>query len=151
LLVKIITIVLCGDGCSLMKWLSLPLLLLLFFVLTACRQSAQSTPTPEATVPDDIVMTLEVEPAPPAVGDAVLVITVRRAAGEAVDDAAIAVRGDMNHAGMTPAFGEVEGGSDGVYRVPFEWTMGGDWIITVDVTLTNGEIVSRTFDLSVDS
>jgi hypothetical protein len=127
------------------------LTLSILLLLAACRQSAQSTPTPQATAPDDIVITLEVEPAPPAVGDTVLVITVRTAAGEAVDDAAIAVRGDMNHAGMTPVFGEVEGGSDGVYRVPFEWTMGGDWIITVDVTLTNGEIVSRTFDLSVDS
>lgn len=127
------------------------LLLLALFVLAACRQSAQVTPTTEAAAPDDIAVTLEVEPAPPAVGDVVLVIHVRTASGDAIAASSIAVRGDMNHAGMTPVFGEVEGGSDGVYRVPFEWTMGGDWIITVDVTLADGEVVSRTFDLSIES
>lgn len=129
--------------------LSLRLLALsILLLLAACRQSAQPTP---AAMSDDLAITLEVAPAPPVVGDTELIVTLRTTAGDAVDDARIAVRGDMNHAGMTPEFGEADGGSDGIYRVPFTWTMGGDWIITVDVTLANGETVSRTFDLSVES
>jgi len=35
------------------------------------------------------------------------------------------------------------------YAIPFEWTMGGDWVVTVDVTLADGRTASRQFDLSI--
>ena len=40
--------------------------------------------------------------------------------------------------------------SRGVYRVPFQWTMSGDWIVTVAVILPNGETHKKTFDFTVD-
>ena len=134
-----------------MRFKITPLVIALTLLLCACRQSAQSTPTPETASPDDLVITLEVEPAPPVVGDTTLVISVQTAAGALVSDASVVVRGDMNHAGMSPVFGETDGGTEGIYRVPFEWTMGGDWIITIDVSVAGRETISRSFELSVQS
>ena len=61
------------------------------------------------------------------------------------------MRGDMTHAGMQPVSGVAEQGtgSNGEYRVPFYWTMGGDWIVTVNVKLVSGETYTKTFDFTV--
>ncbi len=37
----------------------------------------------------------------------------------------------------------------GVYRTDLEWTMAGDWIVTVTATLADGQTVEQQFDLSV--
>ena len=85
-----------------------------------------------------------------AVGQTVLTVWVTDENGEAVDDATVNVRGDMNHAGMVPVLAEaVTGGENGVYRLPFEWTMGGAWIVTVEAVLADGETVSQQFNVSV--
>jgi hypothetical protein len=81
-----------------------------------------------------------------------LLMTVTDATGQALEVAQIAVRGDMTHAGMAPVLGEAaQPDDDNVYRVPFEWTMGGDWILTVDVTLADGRTASQRFDFVVES
>jgi hypothetical protein len=121
------------------------LALLALPLLTGCRQSAQATPTPEANV--DIALT--VDPDPPAVGKSELVIVLTDDTGAPVDGATVNVRGDMNHAGMTPVQGATDVSDGGVYRIPFDWTMGGDWILTVSVALPGGETASRAFNLSV--
>ncbi|TVR23604.1 MAG: hypothetical protein EA396_02980 [Anaerolineaceae bacterium] len=118
------------------------LALIAVVVLAACRESSEA----ESTV--DLNIDLAVEPAPPAVGDAILTITVTDDSGDPVDNAAVSVRGDMNHAGMVPVLRDVNESVDGVYTVPFEWTMGGDWIVTVTVTLADGEVATRDFDIT---
>lgn len=122
--------------------LMLALALIAVMVLAACRESSEA----ESTV--DLNIDLAVEPSPPAVGDATLIITVTDESGDAVDNAAVAVRGDMNHAGMVPVLRDVDESVSGVYTVPFEWTMGGDWIVTVTVTLPDGEVATRDFDIT---
>jgi ABC-type transport system substrate-binding protein len=132
-------------------WIRL-LLIAVLLLLAACRQSAQSTPTPAATAQeDDLEIEMAVEPTPLTVGDAVLVVSLRTSAGEAVEGATVAVHGDMNHAGMAPVLAESSASSDGVHRIPFRWSMGGDWIVTVVVTLMDGREVTRTFEMSVAS
>ncbi|HVO71093.1 MAG TPA: copper resistance protein CopC [Aggregatilineaceae bacterium] len=84
-----------------------------------------------------------------AVGKTTLVITLRDADNKPIRDARISVQGDMTHAGMAPAFGTADNGPDGRYAVPFEWTMGGDWIVTVKATLPNGQAAQKTFNLTV--
>jgi hypothetical protein len=87
-----------------------------------------------------------------AVGQTTLTVRVTDGNGAALEDATVNVRGDMNHAGMVPVLAEaVTGGQNGVYRVPFEWTMGGDWIVTVEAILADGESVSQQFNVSVGS
>lgn len=128
------------------------LLALSLLLLTACRESAQPAPTVEgSTSTPDIDIEMAVEPAPPAAGDAFLVVTLHYADGVPIDQANVAARGDMNHAGMVPVFGQTRDNINGVYRIPFEWTMGGDWIVTLTVTLPDGRQVERSFEMSVRS
>ncbi|MFW5691748.1 MAG: FixH family protein [Chloroflexota bacterium] len=131
------------------KWrtshLTLSLLILTALVIAACggRESQQ---TPEVTA--DIQIDMAIEPNPPAVGEAELIITLTDTDGDPVTGATVEVRGDMNHAGMIPVLREVEDGEAGVYTVPFEWTMGGDWILTVTATLPDGVTAVEEFEIS---
>jgi hypothetical protein len=86
---------------------------------------------------------------PPGVGKSTLNIRVFDGNDQPIDNAAIAVKGDMTHAGMVPVFGEADQGDKGLYKVPFEWTMGGDWVLTVQATLPDGTIAEETFPLTI--
>jgi len=129
--------------------LPIGVIVLVLIALSGCRQAVGGVPvgTPAA----DIRMTLAYEPDPAAVGDAVLLVTVTDDAGAPVTDATVRVRGDMDHAGMQPVDGTGEHTADGVYRVPFEWTMGGDWFVTITATRPDGSSAVQRFDLSVES
>lgn len=97
----------------------------------------------------DVVM--EFEPMSTAVGETMVMITLKDGAGSPINDATLSVKGDMTHAGMTPVVEEIASGENGVYEVPFEWTMGGDWFVTVDAALADGTIVTRRFeDISIE-
>jgi hypothetical protein len=127
--------------------LFLILCLLLMGCLAACRQSQQATPTDDAGV----TLELQVSPQPPTVDDSVLLITLLDARGTPINDATIEIRGDMTHAGMQPVTATAKGGVEGQYQIPFGWTMGGDWVLTVNATLTDGTVVTKTFPFTVNS
>lgn len=120
------------------------LLLLLILLLSACngRQSQQS---------DTIDLDMTVVPQTTTVGDTILTITLKDTAGAVIDDAELTIKGDMSHAGMQPVLANTSGGINGVYTVPFEWTMGGDWIVTIDVTLADGRYHAQQFNFSIDN
>ncbi len=123
--------------------------LIVVLLLTGCggRESQQ-----EQQSADDAGVTIDLAyPDPLTVGEMTLMITLTDADGNPINDATLAIRGDMNHAGMQPVLRDAEAGEEGVYEVPFEWTMGGDWIVTIAVTLADGTEVSETFDLSVET
>jgi hypothetical protein len=122
-------------------------LLILSVLIAGCRQSAQ-----QQSVAPDVEITLDVEPQPPVVGEALLRVGIRDADGSSINDAEVSVRGDMDHAGMVPVMGTAEEAPvDGQYLVPFSWTMGGDWFVTVTVMLPGGEIATAEFSLMVFS
>lgn len=78
------------------------------------------------------------------VGPATIEVTVRTADGKPIDDARVQVRGDMTHA-MPPVLSEAKRVGAGRYATEdFRFTMAGDWVITAEVTLANGEKVERT-------
>ncbi|MDX1600576.1 MAG: FixH family protein [Anaerolineales bacterium] len=115
-------------------------------VLPGCtRQSAASAADTGHTVE------LSVQPDPASVGPSQLWIEVFSPDGEPIDGAEVSARGDMNHAGMVPVFGEAEQIEPGRYRVPFEWSMAGDWIVTIEAALPSGTQLERTFDIRVRS
>ena len=118
-------------------------LMLCLVLFAGCRQ--ESTPAAEA----ELNISLEVEPAESTIGDAELLISVTNADGESVSPARVDVRGDMSHAGMVPVLRDDVQGEDGRYRVPFEWTMAGDWSVAVTLTFADESSVSKTFELSV--
>ena len=123
----------------------LVLLITLCLIAAGCRRSGTTADE------QNIEMTMEVEPESPSVGDAELVITITDSEGSPVSGATLDIRGDMSHAGMAPVLAEGISGENGVYRVPFEWTMAGDWIVTVTATLPDGQLVEESFELAVSS
>ncbi|MEM7797761.1 MAG: FixH family protein [Chloroflexota bacterium] len=123
------------------------LLLLLsisLFALAGCRQSNQ--PDQLEALQIGIVSPLF----PPLVGEDTVRIKVLDANDQPIDDLALNLKGDMTHAGMEPVLSEAIPMGEGIYEVPFEWTMGGDWILTVDAEDQDGLTTKRRFDLFVD-
>lgn len=115
---------------------TLALAMLLLLALAGCRESAQPTPTalPPNSTDQAVNVNVRVEPSPSMMGEAQLVVTVTEDNGATpVTGLTVSARGDMTHAGMTPVLGTGVEGDPGVYTIPWQWTMGGDW--TVDVTL----------------
>lgn len=116
-------------------------LLILLLVLVGCRQTAEPTA-------ENVTIDIAVNTETPAVGDATVLVTVLGENDTPVNDATVTVRGDMTHAGMQPVLPDaVTEAEDGVYAIPFEFTMGGDWIIEVEVLLANGETAAATLEL----
>ena len=115
----------------------------MLILLATCRRNSQQN---ENT---DIRIIVAVEST--QVGQTKLVVTLTDAAGSPINDATVSVKGDMSHAGMVPVLAEVTGGKDGVYEMPFEWTMGGDWVVTVEVTLPDGRSATQQFNFTIDS
>lgn len=120
-------------------------LLVALVILAGCRQRNSISNASETGQ-----ISLTVEPSPPNIGEAVLIVTLQDERGDPIQASLVQVRGDMSHAGMAPEFGKVETADEGEYRIPFEWTMGGDWILTITATLSNGEIIEDTFEFTVD-
>jgi hypothetical protein len=100
-------------------------------------------PAPLASV----VVEHEVAPRPPRVGAATITLSVADEAGRPVSGARVGLEGDMSHAGMSPVFGEARESEPGRYRAALEFTMAGDWVVLVHLTLPDGSQVERQFDV----
>jgi len=106
--------------------------------------------SPGEVSPDGIIRISLVAPlfSPPA-GDGRLAFRVTDAGDRPVDTATLQIRGDMTHAGMLPIEATATAGEDGVYRTPIRWTMAGEWIITVEATLSDGRRATQSFNVTV--
>ena len=80
-------------------------------------------------------------------GQATAVVTLKDKDGAPIRGAAVKLEGNMNHAGMTPVFGDARETKPGKYQAPLDFTMGGDWFVLVNVTLADGRKVSRKVDV----
>jgi len=129
---------------------TIPLLtavLVAVFVLAGCSMVQQATAPVE---PANVAISL----LPPEAGASYLKVSVTDAAGAPVTDAQVSLEGNMNHAGMVPVVSDpvpddADGAADGVYQVPFEFTMLGDWIITVSVETADGKAAGADIDVAV--
>jgi hypothetical protein len=109
----------------------LPVLVVLLPLLAACRGDAGDDLPVEARI--------SVAPTPPLVGPALVVVELTDTEGDPVEGARVRVEGTMTHAGMVPVFADAEPTGEGRYRVQeFDFTMGGDWILRVHITLPDG-------------
>ena len=108
-------------------------------LLMGCHKPIE--PQPELKVQ------FELAPQPPRMGPSVITLVVADAEGKAIDGAHVSIEGDMTHAGMGPVIAEAKGIGEGRYQAPFEFSMGGDWIIMAHVTLPSGQAVERQFEV----
>lgn len=120
------------------------LLLVLAIVLVGCERD----PVSDDEAPE-ILVDLFVDPYPPVKGDTLLEIIVEDPDERPIDGVDLDVKGDMTHAGMKPRVGIVTAVGGGSYDVDFEWTMAGDWVLTVTGILPDGRKFVRTFDVPV--
>lgn len=119
-------------------------LFLVLFVITGCRNQPDQT----TTLPK---LNITLETSPNKVSNTTVIVIVKDMQDKPVDNAKIEIMGDMTHAGMVPVSGKIEGGKDGRYSVPMQWSMGGDWILTVKATLPDGTSATKTFNLTLGS
>jgi hypothetical protein len=91
---------------------------------------------------------VDFDPDAPTVGDATISLRVLRE-GVPLSGATVALRGDMTHAGMQPVERTATTGSDGIARVPFTWTMGGDWVVSLRITAPDGGVRTGRFEMVV--
>ncbi len=116
------------------------LLLVIVLALAGCRQQQLSSAD----------VRLEMSASDNRVGETTLLVRVSDRDGKPLSDpGALNLRGDMDHAGMTPVLAEAERALDGVFNVPFEWTMGGGWIVEARLTLPNGDVAVETFEFEI--
>lgn len=94
-------------------------------------------------------MRLEVDPNPPDVGPSHLTVTLTGADGMPVNGANLEIEGSMTHAGMQPLRAKARAGAGGTYEAPFVWPMAGDWSLTVTASLSDGQVATRQFNLTV--
>ncbi len=119
------------------------LALLVALAAAGCSRSQTQGP------PAGVTLALATTPDPPKVGPSTLTLTLKDKTGTGIEGATIAIKGDMTHPGMAPVLATIQQQGGGVYRAPFEWTMGGDWIVTAQVTLADGRSFAQEFDLTV--
>jgi hypothetical protein len=121
-----------------------PVMLAVFIVALSTPTSCGRASTTSGNV--DIGLQLLTEK---AVGLATVEITVRTPEGKPIDGAQLSLRGDMNHAGMVPVLVQPKPAGSGRYLAEdFRFTMGGDWILTVQATLPDGERVEQSFNVN---
>ena len=112
-------------------------------LLVACARRASFDQAGE------VLTYLRVEPEPAHVGRATLILRLEDGAGQPVNGAQLSARGEMTHPGMIPELGAAVSEGSGAYVIPFEWTMAGEWVVTVTGELPDGRRLIRRFAIVV--
>jgi hypothetical protein len=107
--------------------------------LTGCRR--------DGGPPADVNVEHEITPRPPRVGPVRVTLRVSDASGKPLSGARVSLEGNMSHAGMRPVFGEAGETGPGRYQSELEFTMAGDWVVLVRMTLPDGRRIERQFDV----
>lgn len=94
----------------------------------------------------DVHVDLHFDPAP-RVGRTTCTVRLSDEGGAPLTGATVGIEGNMNHAGMVPAFGAAVEAAPGLYQAPLEFTMGGDWFVIVRAELADGRAVEQVLDV----
>jgi hypothetical protein len=104
-----------------------------------CRKPAAADPA--------IVVESEIAPKPARIGLATVTMRLSDSAGQPVRQARIALEADMSHPGMRPEFGEAREAGAGRYHGQLTFTMAGDWVVLIHVTLPGGRKLERQMEV----
>ena len=110
-------------------------MLVLALAAAGCHRPAADVPGARVDV--------QVEPQPSRVGPAAVTVALGGPGGAPLTGASVRLEGNMSHAGMVPVFADATEVAPGRYRGPFEFTMSGDWLITVAARLPDGRTLER--------
>jgi YtkA-like protein len=108
-------------------------------LLAACNKATESAP--------EIVVEHEIAPYPPKVGQATVTLKLFGSGGVPQSEAQVSLEANMSHAGMRPVIGEAKEVGPGRYQAPVEFTMRGDWIILIHITLPDGRKLQRQIEI----
>jgi hypothetical protein len=97
----------------------------------------------------EVILELTTMPDPAQAGKGRILLNMKMPDGKPIPDAAIVIKGDMSHAGMVPVIREAEADEGGEYLADFDWTMPGDWILTITAELPDGRQLVRTVNVNV--
>ena len=95
----------------------------------------------------ELVIEHEIEPQPPRVGPTTITLRLSDASGKPQNGTRVSLEGNMSHAGMRPIFAEATEVGPGRYEAPLEFTMSGDWVILIHLTLPDGRKVQRQLEI----
>jgi periplasmic copper chaperone A len=118
----------------------------LVLLLAACGSRTAATDN------DDLQISLL--PAAVGVGSDIVRVQLHDREQAPITDATLMVEGNMNHAGMAPIMaGPIsdgdDGAIDGIYQASLPFSMLGDWIITVVVTLADGSETTQDIQVTI--
>jgi hypothetical protein len=107
--------------------------------LAGCRKPAETAPA--------IAIEHEIAPWPARIGAATVTLRMSDAGGQAVSGARIALEADMSHPGMRPEFDEAREIAAGRYQGGLDFTMAGDWVVLMRITLPGGQTLERPLEV----
>jgi hypothetical protein len=108
-------------------------------VLSACHRPSDAG--------RGITLRHEIDPSPAHQGDALLSFQLFDAQASPVSHAHVSIEGDMTHPGMAPTFSDAQETAPGSYQAHVNFTMGGDWVLLLHVTLADGRRFERQIDV----
>ncbi|HVT92393.1 MAG TPA: FixH family protein [Bryobacteraceae bacterium] len=92
-------------------------------------------------------MHCEITPQPVRVGPASIALTLATQSGAPVSGASVKIEGDMTHPGMGPVFAQAEAAGPGKYAGTLDFTMPGDWVVSVQASLPGGARFERRINV----
>lgn len=104
-----------------------------------CRKPAGTGPA--------VVVEHAIDPWPARVGSATFTLRLSDPSGAPIPRAHISLEADMTHPGMRPEFGETREISAGRYQGRLNFTMPGDWIVILHITLPGGHQLERQLEV----
>ena len=122
----------------------------LMLTLFGCRpqENNRANTTPTATTVEEGPR-VRIEPSDARLGPIAVDVFILDDS-EGVTGARVRLTGDMTHAGMVPVVSTAQEQEPGRYRAEaFEFTMAGDWVITAEITLPDGNRLVRDTRVTV--
>ena len=107
---------------------------------TACRKQTASVPV--------IAIERHIAPWPARVGPATVTLKMSNPAGKPVAGASVKLEADMSHPGMRPEFGDARETGTGQYQGALNFTMPGDWVVLMHITLPDGQKLERQMEVN---
>ena len=104
-----------------------------------CRKAVEASPA--------IVIDHQIAPWPAHVGPALVTLRLTDGNGHPVRGASVMLEGDMSHPGMPPEFDATSEIDAGRYQGRLTFTMAGDWVILMHVTLPGGQKLERQMEV----